>query len=197
MDDMDNRLIELNYGRGFLNRSRVVLGWALASLCLLSGGAWAQVITEFSAGISAGATPVGITAGPDGNVWFTEYSGNRIGRITPAGIVTEFSTGIAGATPGRVAAGPDGNLWFTGFNGIGRITPLGVVTEFSAGITLNAGPGGITAGPDGNLWFTEQMGNRIGRITTGGVVTEFSGITAGAFLLTSRLAPMATCGSRN
>ncbi len=67
----------------------------LASLCLLSGGAWAQVVTEFSAGISAGANPHGITAGPDGNLWFTEETGNRIGRITPLGVVTEFSAGIS------------------------------------------------------------------------------------------------------
>ena len=78
------------------------------------------------AGITAGAGPRGITAGPDGNLWFTEYDGDRIGRITPAGVVTEFSAGItAGAGPRGIAAGPDGNLWFTEFAGdrIGRITP--------------------------------------------------------------------------
>jgi streptogramin lyase len=32
--------------------------------------------------------PFGIAAGPDGNLWFTEYSGNKIGRITTAGVVT-------------------------------------------------------------------------------------------------------------
>ena len=40
------------------------------------------VVTEFSAGITAGAGPLGITAGPDGNLWFTEPNGNRIGRIS-------------------------------------------------------------------------------------------------------------------
>jgi hypothetical protein len=124
-------------------------------------------VTEFSFGISAGAALRGITAGPDGNVWFTEQNGNRIGRITPSGVVTEFSAGIStGAAPGGITAGPDGNLWFTEQNGsrIGRITPQGVVTEFSAGISAGAGLLGITAGPDGNLWFTEVFGNRIGRL---------------------------------
>ena len=129
------------------------------------------------------AQPQGITAGPDGNLWFAERDG-RIGRITPLGVVTEFSTGIsANAAPTGITAGPDGNLWFTEANGdrIGRITPLGVVTEFSIGITAGATPYGITAGADGNLWFTEQNGNRIGRITPLGVVTEFStGISANA-----------------
>ena len=142
------------------------------------------VVTEFSAGITAGAGPFGITAGPDGNLWFTEANGHRIGRITPLGVVTEFSTGISGgATPYAITAGPDGNLWFTEYAGqtIGRITPLGVVTEFSAGITAASHPSGIAAGPDGNLWFTEQTGRRIGRITPLGVVTEYSaGISANA-----------------
>jgi len=35
--------------------------------------------------------PLGITAGPDGNVWFMELQGNKIGRITPAGVIAEFS----------------------------------------------------------------------------------------------------------
>ena len=132
-------------------------------------------------------SPDAIAAGPDGNLWFTEDDGNRIGRITPGGIVTEFSVGItAGAGPAGIAAGPDGNLWFTEVDGhrIGRITPSGVVTEFSAGITANAWPIGITAGSDGNLWFTGTLSG-IGRITPLGVVTEFTvgggtfGIAAG------------------
>src|SRR5882757_874692 len=112
---------------------RSLLSCSLASLCLLSGGAWAQVVTEFSAGIVVGGFPEGITAGPDGNLWFTEQR-DRIGRITPLGVVTEFSAGItAFAGPDGITAGPDGNLWFTeGYiDRIGRITPLGVITEFS------------------------------------------------------------------
>jgi streptogramin lyase len=139
-------------------------------------------ITEFSAGISNNSSPQGITAGPDGNIWFTEVRSNRIGRITPSGFVTEFSTGItAGSELLGIAAGPDGNVWFaegTG-NRIGRITPTGNVSEFSTGITSASAPVQIVAGPDGNLWFTELFGNRIGRITPNGFVTEFStGITS-------------------
>src|SRR5262249_56379731 len=42
------------------------------------------------------SNPQGITRGPDGNLWFTEATADRIGRITPAGVVTQFS---AGSTP--------------------------------------------------------------------------------------------------
>jgi streptogramin lyase len=122
--------------------------------------------------------PFDITAGPDGNLWFTEIDeGNRIGRITPSGAITEFSRGIRpGGGPTEIAGGPDGNLWFTEYEGnrVGRITPEGAIVEFSDGITPHSGPAGIATGPDGNLWFTEAEGNRIGRITPAGEVTEFS-----------------------
>ena len=138
----------------------------------------AGVVTEFSAGITVGALPRDITAGPDGNLWFTEYNGNRIGRITPSGVVTEFSVGLSPATqPNGITVGPDGNLWFTELSGdrIGRITPAGVITEFSTGITANASPFMITVGPDDNLWFTEYAINRVGRITVPATPPAFLG----------------------
>jgi streptogramin lyase len=129
----------------------------------------------------AGAGVDGITAGPDGNLWFTEVSVDRVGKITTnLATTTEFSSGItAGAAPAGIAAAPDGALWFTesGTNHIGRITTGGTVKEFAlAGVD----PEGITAGPFGTLWFAEKGSGQIGRITTGGTVTEFPRLTAGS-----------------
>ncbi|MGE0027988.1 MAG: hypothetical protein AB7O78_15810 [Thermoleophilia bacterium] len=142
---------------------------------------------EFSAGLSPGAAPRGITAGPDGNVWFAEDAG-RIGRITPTGTITEFSQGItAGSRPLDIATGADGNLWFTELFGgaVARITPAGAVTEFRTGIPAGAFPEGIVAGADGNLWFAMST-KGIGRAATDGTITTFAvpgaqarGITAG------------------
>ncbi len=131
---------------------------------------------------TAGAGLRDITSGPDGNLWFTEFNADQIGRITDTGTVTEFPIPTAGAEPLDIVSGPDGNLWFTEFgaNQIGRITPAGVVTEFPIP-TADSGPAGITAGPDGNLWFTEANANQIGRITTGGVVNEFPIPTAESY----------------
>jgi streptogramin lyase len=138
-------------------------------------------VTEYR--LTQGHLPVGITAGPDGNVWFTEFSDPaEIGRITPAGASTYFGL-PAGSEPSSIASGPDGNLWFTDYGnpgGIGRITPSGTITVFTAGLTADGHPASVTAGPDGNLWFTESANpGRIGRITPGGTITEFtSGLTA-------------------
>src|SRR2546427_4600664 len=102
--------------------------------------------------------PLGITAGPDGNLWFTEFSSNSIGRITTSGIITEFPIPTTNSGPIRITAGPDGNLWFTeNFgNKIGRITTSGVMTQFPVP-TASSGPWGITAAPDGNIWFIEGV----------------------------------------
>ncbi|MGH3992091.1 MAG: virginiamycin B lyase family protein, partial [Pseudonocardiaceae bacterium] len=55
---------------------------------------------EFTQGITPSSEPARIIRGPDGNMWFSEQTKNTIGRITQAGVVTEFSTGIsAGAGP--------------------------------------------------------------------------------------------------
>ncbi len=159
--------------------------WAAASAAIATAvvvpcasGASITAVEQYPV-TTANAVPYGITAGPDGNLWFTENNANKIGRITPAGDVTEYDLPTAIAFPSVIVAGPDGNLWFTaeGGNKIGRITPAGDVTEFAIP-TAGAFPYGIAAGPDGNLWFTEIQGNKIGRITPAGVVTEFAIPTA-------------------
>ena len=78
------------------------------------------------------ASPNRMVAGPDGAMWFTNLSGNSIGRITTAGMVTNF-TGTALVGPATITAGPDGVRWFTNRRGnsIGRITTAGVVTSYT------------------------------------------------------------------
>jgi streptogramin lyase len=140
--------------------------------------------------------PLGITSGPDGNVWFTDQACTQgsipktlgatacaIGRITPAGEITEFTAGLApSAVPSAITAGPDGNLWFTDRRCtssaahpacmIGRITPAGVISESSEGLSPGSQPFAIASGPDGHIWFTniachEFRGQcAIGRIST-------------------------------
>lgn len=152
-----------------------------------------HAITEFpvaptsvtSGGIvtSSPATPKGITTGPDGNIWFTEVYGSRIGRLNPStGTITEFDVPVTIVngiglydTPWGIVAGPDGNLWYTGrgdtsITKIGRINPsTGVITEFGPTSSV---PLSITTGPDGNLWFTEF--SKIGMINPStGTITEF------------------------
>lgn len=162
-----------------MRRLPLLLALALSAALAAVPAAFGAVgqVAEFSTGMPANGAPQSITAGHDGNLWFTLPGANAIGRITSTGQVTTFTAGIqANAQPWGITAGPDGNLWFTEKTGnaIGRITPQGQVTEFPIP-TAGSQPWGITAGSDGSLWFTESQptANNIGRITTGGQITEF------------------------
>jgi streptogramin lyase len=147
-----------------------------ALLLVLSAAGVAQAATgdatEFG-GLSAGANPVGIAAGPDGNLWFAERGSDRIGRISPDGDLTEFPLPTENAQPFQVAAGPDGNVWFTELQtgDVGRITPAGVVTEFP--VCGYCRPWGITTGPEGDLWVTLPGAGELARLSTSGAVTRF------------------------
>jgi virginiamycin B lyase len=148
------------------------------ALSLVAPAAAGATITEFPLP-GPQRNPAGITAGPDGALWFTEQGSGlgagdaRIGRITTAGAVTEFAIPSTFGLTGRIAAGPDGALWYTAIlpPRIGRITTTGAVTEFRLP-DLGLRPIGITGGPDGAMWFT--MEGRIGRITTSGTVRLFA-----------------------
>ena len=72
-----------------------------------------------------------ITVGSDGNLWFTSNTFNGrsqsngfVGRVTTAGVITEFGTPTPMSDPDAIALGSDGNIWFTeaGAKAIGRIT---------------------------------------------------------------------------
>jgi streptogramin lyase len=141
----------------------------------------ASTLREFS--LATSGYPTGIAGGPDGNVWFTEYDANMIGKMTADGTtVAEYVLPSPNSEPFGITVGPDGNLWFTEDvgNRIGKITTAGVITEYPL-----PGPGkrpyDIVAGPDGNLWFGEtgapQNLSFIGKITTAGTITEYPVIT--------------------
>ena len=173
---------------------RIVLGCILASLGFLAGSAGAQVVTEFSAGADAFA----ITAGPDGNLWFTETGANGIGRITPAGVVTEFSPGIS-AWP--TSASPPAPMATCGSRSMAATDRADYAAwrrhRVQRRHQRRREPLRYHRRPRRQPVVHGTYGNRIGRITPAGVVTEFSaGITAGAHPMASQRAPMATSGLR-
>jgi streptogramin lyase len=120
-------------------------------------------ITEFQVPTPY-AEPLDIVVGSDGNLWFTEFNGQAVERITPSGVISEFrSASFIGGL--GITTGPDGNLWLTQSTGsyVVRLTTAGAATFYSTP-TPNAYPLGITVGPDGNIWFSEDNVNNIGEI---------------------------------
>jgi virginiamycin B lyase len=104
-----------------------------------------------------------ITTGAGGDLWFTEGFGAGIGRITTAGVLTEYPIPSGNGAYG-IAPGPDGNIWFTEQTSskIASITTGGVITEFAVPTTAEIDF--LTAGPDGAIWFTSESDGKIGKM---------------------------------
>ena len=109
-----------------------------------------DAISEFAAA-DANASGFDITAGPDGNLWFTETGTGSIGDDQPDDRCHHrVPRPLRGANPVGITAGPDGNIWFTdsGTNAIGVAT----LTTSQLVVTQQP-PASVTAGsafrPDG------------------------------------------------
>jgi virginiamycin B lyase len=127
-------------------------------------------VTEFSIP-TAYCGPSGITVGPDGNLWFTELFGDKIGRITPAGLIAEFPT--PGGGPSGITTGSDGNLWFTELGKIARLT-----LETVPAIELRILPVvGSTPGANGTFFRTAlQLHNSASSVLSGRIVFHPSAV---------------------
>ena len=127
---------------------------------------------------TGGAGPEGITPGPDGNIWFTEFGPDKVGRLIPPAssapgaqpvAIDEFNL-PAGSNPVGIAAGPDGNMW-VGLSGPGsdgsvvRMNTSGQITGTFPTPSFQQ-PFMITPAADGNLWFSSFNGAAVGRMTT-------------------------------
>ncbi len=158
-----------------------------AAVLILFGGLAHPLFagTDFPIPPGRASWPYAMVVGPDGNMWFVEWGGQKVGFITTSGVITEYPIPNAQALIG-IAKGPDGNLWFTDTMAgtIGHISTSGTnIVHYS--LPAGSFPQGITAGPDGNLWFVEQKESGdydIGKITTAGKITSYSTKeTAGTF----------------
>jgi streptogramin lyase len=160
----------------------VVLALALALVA--SGSALGAPLGQISDFLTPtmNSQPEGIVAGPDGNLWFAEFSGNKIAEVNPTTrAITEFSVPTAMSQPLGVALGPDGSIWFTEFaaDKIAEINPVThAITQFNI-TTANSGPVAIVEGPDGNMWFTEFAAGKVAEFNLATrTFTEFPTTTA-------------------
>ena len=128
---------------------------ANAILRLTTVGAFTQYPLPSS---SQGVRTIGL--GGDGNVWFFTYNGSRgAGRITPAGVITEFAL-PPNEMPGlNLIAAPDGNTYSVLINPdqtgvLTRIAPNGTMTAIASLPYF----GTVCIGGDGNFWV-EMLGS--------------------------------------
>jgi virginiamycin B lyase len=93
-------------------------------------------------------------------MWFTEFATSKIGRVTRAGVITEFPTVQAGCGPVGITVGADGNLWYAciTYARLGRMDVGGSATEFNA-LRFPAGP--IVSAPDGTIQYVSKNGSLV------------------------------------
>lgn len=122
-----------------------------------------------------------ITAGPDGNVWFT-LQGKKVGMITPAGAVQEFELkGVE--TPIGIASGPEGRIWVVSTGKAASFLPadpVGTEQDFKSEL-INV-EANIVLGPDGLFWVASN--NKVAKFSP----ANFDG-TITNVPLTGELAP--------
>jgi len=132
--------------------SAAVVG-VLLTLALAAPAQGAPTIATYAGSMPGDASPEGLVAGPDGNLWVGESgSSGAVFKVTPAGVITKLETSIH---PLGLVAGPDGNVWLTAAGGskLGALNPFtGALSEHPFATSYNME--GITAAPGGALWVT-------------------------------------------
>src|SRR5689334_13761464 len=82
--------------------ARVATRWLVVviAMTLVTGAveAAAPPIDQFGPP-TPNSQPWMIVAGPDGNLWFTEYGANKIGKSTPKGEISEYNIPSAASGP--------------------------------------------------------------------------------------------------
>ncbi|MES2658824.1 MAG: choice-of-anchor Q domain-containing protein [Verrucomicrobiota bacterium] len=110
-------------------------------------------VSTLAGSLAAGlAGPSGIAADGNGGVYVADRSGNRILRITAAGVVSTFAgSGVAGFANGT-----------------------GVAAKFEK-------PGGLAIDASGNLYVADEFNHRIRKITPAGEVSTLAGSGVAGF----------------
>ncbi|HJS44192.1 MAG TPA: pre-peptidase C-terminal domain-containing protein [Gemmatimonadales bacterium] len=108
--------------------------------------------------------PLGLAVGSTGDLFVGDVTGSRVLRISTAGIVSTFASGIA--VPEGLAFDAFGNLLVVSIDGnVYRITPAGQVAPF---ITDAGAPFWVAVGPDGRIWLTTLLDQSLRRYSAQG-----------------------------
>jgi prepilin-type N-terminal cleavage/methylation domain-containing protein len=135
--------------------------------------------------------PAGITLGPDGNLYVSDYMNNRIRRVALDGAVTTFAGPSPFSWPSGLAFDRNGMLYVADWNNhrIRVVTPNGVVSTFAGsgiGGTLDGPaaaarfqqPADVAVDDAGDVYVVDYASHRVRRISNG-VVTTLAGSTQG------------------
>lgn len=139
--------------------------------------------------------PHGVAVDGSGNVYISEYAGNRIRKVDPSGIITTFAVGGITAPSGICVDGA-GNLYIAnqGNFKVTKVTPAGVKTTYagtgSSGYSGDGGPAtaadlagvtGVAMDIFGNLYIATFDDPHIRVVDFAGNINTFAGTGAVGF----------------
>jgi virginiamycin B lyase len=170
-----------------MNRSRGLrfsILTALALLFLLSGGLMPLELQANGGpatltiwGIpTPNSLPLGVAVNQaNGQVYFAETGGDKIGRLDPASnVIVEWTVGDG---PAYLEIEPSSGLvYFTEYDGnrISRLSPTLNGYSYATIPTTNSAPNGLKLNlvSPTEIFFTERLGKKVGRLVTGGLVFD-------------------------
>ncbi len=148
--------------------------------------------------------PRGVALGPDGSLYISDISTQKVRRVSPSGTITTVAgTGTAGfsgdggpatatklSNPKDVAVSSDGILYIAdaGNNRVRRVGPDGVISTF-AGTGVNGYngtdllatsanlslPSGLAVAGDGTVYIADQNSGRIRKVGIDGIIRHVAG----------------------
>src|SRR5690554_941720 len=123
-----------------------------------------MMIQEFKV-TTKDSSPYSIVLGEDQSFWFTQNKGNKIGKISRDGSISEFTVPAKNAGLSIITIG-ENELWFTemAMDKVAKIGYNGNIEEFRIP-NKNCGVYGIAYNHiDKSIWFTQFNANKIGRL---------------------------------
>lgn len=179
-----------------------VAGPVVALVTTLAGNPGACGHVDGSGAAARFCDPKGIAADKTGSLYVADSQGNRIRKITPAGVVTTVAgTGLPGhldgppgtalfRNPSSLVVDAKGNLYITDSANcvIRKIAPDGAVGTFAgsplnckevdgpAGVAQFDNPSGIALDAAGNVYTTSWNGCTVRKIAPDGTVSTLAGL---------------------
>ncbi len=158
-----------------------LVAWTVLLVAGSAAPASASVMTRFPVPTKH-AKALAITPGTHGDLWFSEYGADRIGRITTKGRITEYRFPTL-KRPARVVTARNGSIWVAGTNRFARVTlttrrtqsgrrvATAKIVEFHKPTQGFQGQvTSLAASPDGSVWYAGF--GCYGQISPSGKVAE-------------------------
>src|SRR5688572_20411300 len=167
---------------------------------LVAGGGFAENQLATAANLHGAADIVFDGAG---NAYISQSNGNRIRKVSAAGVITTVVGGTTGFSgdyglasaaaidePAGLARDVAGNLYFsdTGNHRVRKIAPNGLITTVAGngglvhggdgGAAVHAGiahPSGLAIDAAGNLYIADALSHRVRKVTVDGMISAVAG----------------------